>query len=92
MRSDQVWDQLSKSLGDRQLRSRAALGASSRQEATDVLSDLTALTPPALMAAAFLVALGAFLRHEMRGRKNRAEDALDDVEEPSRTDDLTDRR
>lgn len=57
-----------------------------------MLSDLTALTPPALMAAAFLVALGAFLRHEMRGRKNRAEDALDDVEEPSRTNDLTDRR
>jgi hypothetical protein len=58
----------------------------------DVLSDLAALTPPALMAAAFLVALGAFLRHEMRGPKNSAEDAQGDVEEPSRTDDLTDRR
>ena len=57
-----------------------------------MLSDLAALTPPALMAAAFLVALGAFLRHEMRGSKNRAEDALGDVDEPSRTDDLTDRR
>jgi len=44
------------------------------------------------MAAAFLVALGAFLRHEMRGAKNRAEDAVDEVEEPRRTDGLTDQR
>jgi len=44
------------------------------------------------MAVAFLVAVGAFLRHEMRGGKNRAEDASDEVEEASRTDDLTDRR
>jgi hypothetical protein len=44
------------------------------------------------MAAAFLVALGAFLRHEMRGGKNRADDASDEVEEPRRTDDLTDSR
>lgn len=57
-----------------------------------MLSDLAALTPPALMAAAFLVALGAFLRHEMRGPKSRAEDALDEVEEPSRTEDFTDQR
>jgi hypothetical protein len=57
-----------------------------------VLSDLAVLTPPALVAAVFLLALGAFLRHEMRGAKNHAEDTLDEVEEPSRTDDLTDRR
>ena len=57
-----------------------------------MLSDLAVLTPPALMAAAFLVALGAFLRHEMRGPKNRAEDGLGEVEEPTHTNDLTDRR
>lgn len=57
-----------------------------------MLSDLAALTPPFLMAAAFLVAVGAFLRHEMRGGKSRREDAHDDFEEASRTDDLTDRR
>ena len=57
-----------------------------------MLSDLAALTPPFLMAVAFLAAVWAFLRHEMRGGKNRAEDASDEVEEASRTDDLTDRR
>jgi hypothetical protein len=55
-------------------------------------SDLAALVPPALMAAAFLLAVGAFLRHEMRGAKNRAQDALDEVEEPTSADDLTDQR
>jgi hypothetical protein len=44
------------------------------------------------MAGAFCVAIWAFLRHEMRGPKNRAEDGIDEVEEPTRTDDLTDRR
>jgi len=57
-----------------------------------VLSDLVVLVPPALMAGAFLAALWAFLRHEMRGPKNRAEDALDELEEPARTDDLSDQR
>lgn len=57
-----------------------------------MLSDLAAVVPPALMAGAFLVAIWAFLRHEMRGPKNRAEDALDEVEEPARTDDLSDQR
>ena len=57
-----------------------------------MLSDLAALTPPFLIAAAFLVAVGAFLRHEMRAGKNRAEDASDEVEEASRSDDMTDRR
>jgi hypothetical protein len=37
-------------------------------------SDLAALTPPLLVALAFLVAVGAFLRHEMRRGKNRTED------------------
>jgi hypothetical protein len=57
-----------------------------------VLSDLAVLTPPALMAAAFLVALAAFLRREMPGAKNRAEESVDEVEEPSQADDLTDQR
>lgn len=36
-----------------------------------MLSDLSALTPPLLVAAAFLIAAGAFIRHEMRRGKNR---------------------
>jgi hypothetical protein len=39
-----------------------------------MLTDLAALTPPLLVAIAFLVAAGAFIRHEMRRGKNRAED------------------
>lgn len=38
-----------------------------------MLKDLSALTPPILMAAAFLLAAGAFVRHEMRAGKKRAE-------------------
>jgi hypothetical protein len=37
------------------------------------MQDLSALTPPLLMCAAVLFAVGAFLRHEM-GRKRSAED------------------
>jgi hypothetical protein len=39
-----------------------------------MLTDLAALTPPLLVAIAFLVAAGAFIRHEMRRGKNKAED------------------
>jgi len=40
-----------------------------------VLSDLAALTPPLLVCAAFLIAVAAFLRHEMRGaRKSSGEE------------------
>ncbi|MGI9006238.1 MAG: hypothetical protein ACR2FU_08565 [Streptosporangiaceae bacterium] len=39
-----------------------------------MLNNLSALTPPFLMAAAFLIAAGAFVRHEMRAGKNRTED------------------
>lgn len=35
-----------------------------------MLSDLAALTPPLLVAVVFLIAAGAFLRHEMRRGKN----------------------
>ena len=39
-----------------------------------MLSDLSALTPPLLVAAAFLIAAGAFIRHEMRRGKNKPDD------------------
>lgn len=38
-----------------------------------MLADLGALTPPLLVAVAFLIAAGAFLRHEARRGKNRAD-------------------
>jgi hypothetical protein len=44
-----------------------------------MLSDLAALTPPLLVCAAFLFAVGAFLRKEMRGDDSPAEDAPADV-------------
>jgi hypothetical protein len=45
-----------------------------------VLNDLAALTPPLLVCAAFLIALGAFLRHEMsRSRTRRDAHASDDI-------------
>jgi hypothetical protein len=46
-----------------------------------VLKDLTVLTPPLLVCAAFLVAVGAFLRHEMgtARRRRRDQDASDDI-------------
>jgi hypothetical protein len=39
-----------------------------------MLTDLAALTPPLLVAIAFLIAAGALIRHEMRRAKNNAED------------------
>jgi hypothetical protein len=36
-------------------------------------SELSALTPPLLVAVAFLIATGAFIRHEMR-RGNKPDD------------------
>jgi hypothetical protein len=36
-----------------------------------MLQDLTVLAPPLLMCAAFLVAVGAFLRHEMGASRRR---------------------
>lgn len=42
-----------------------------------MLSDLAALTPPFLVCAAFLIAVVAFLRHEMRGVKNSGDDEQD---------------
>jgi hypothetical protein len=41
---------------------------------------LSVLTPPLLVCAVFLVAVGAFLRHEMGARRVRSEDlAADDI-------------
>jgi hypothetical protein len=45
-----------------------------------VLNDLTVLTPPLLVCAAFLIAVGVFLRHEMgRSRARRDDDASRDI-------------
>jgi hypothetical protein len=42
--------------------------------------DLTVLAPPLLVGAAFLIAVGAFLRHEMGpSRRRRDQDAPDDI-------------
>ncbi len=47
-----------------------------------MLQDLTVLAPPLLMCAAFLVAVGAFVRHEMgasrRRRDQHAPDRISD--------------
>ena len=56
-----------------------------------MLADLAALTPPFLMAAVFLTAVGAFLRHEMRAAKNQTADQPDDVDEPSGGDQIGER-
>lgn len=39
-----------------------------------MLKDLTVLTPPLVVCAAFLVAVGIFLRHEMRPGRRRGDD------------------
>jgi len=45
------------------------------------MKDLSVLTPPFLMAAVVIIAIVAFLRHEMgRGRVDRAEP--DDISAP----------
>jgi hypothetical protein len=45
-----------------------------------VLNDLAVLTPPLLVCAAFLIALAAFLRHEMgRSRSRRDAGPSDDI-------------
>jgi len=45
-----------------------------------VLRDLTVLTPPLLVCAAFLIAVAAFLRHEMgAARRRRDQDASGDI-------------
>jgi hypothetical protein len=51
-------------------------------------NDLAVLTPPLLVCVAFLIAVGAFLRHEMGGsRRRRDRDASGDI---SRDDTIPD--
>jgi hypothetical protein len=49
------------------------------------MQDLSVLTPPLLMCAAVLVAIGMFLRHEMRRGHSAGgeteDDALDDLDQ-----------
>jgi hypothetical protein len=45
-----------------------------------MLKDLSVLTPPLLVCAAFLIAVGAFLRHEMgTSRRHRDADHSGDI-------------
>jgi hypothetical protein len=45
-----------------------------------VLQDLAVLAPPLLVGTAFLIAVGAFLRHEMgASRRRRDQDASADI-------------
>jgi hypothetical protein len=53
------------------------------------VKDLTVLTPPLLMCIAFLVAVGAFLRHEMGARRRRDRDQSDDISGESTIPDST---
>jgi hypothetical protein len=58
----------------RRRRSRGLKGVS------PVLRDLAVLTPPLLVCAAFLIAVGAFLRHEMGASRRRSDrDASADI-------------
>ena len=40
-----------------------------------LLSDLAALTPPAVVCVAFLIGVGLFLRHQLGPKRESAEDA-----------------
>jgi hypothetical protein len=44
-----------------------------------MLTDIAVLTPSVLVSAAFLFAVGAFLRHEMMPRRRRDERVSDDI-------------
>jgi hypothetical protein len=48
-------------------------------EGAAFMQDISALTPPLLMCAAVLVAIGAFLRHEMNRKRPADEDSPDDI-------------
>jgi hypothetical protein len=56
-----------------------------------LLSDLAALTPPILVAAAFLIAVGAFVRHEVRAAKKQPTEQGDEVDERSNSDEIGER-
>ncbi|HUC56543.1 MAG TPA: hypothetical protein VMA95_04025 [Streptosporangiaceae bacterium] len=59
-------------------------------EASGVLADLSVLTPPFLVCVAFLTAVAAFLRHEMRSAKKHDVDQTGQVGEPSDTEQAQD--
>ena len=61
-----------------------------RWEASGVLGDLSALTPPFLVCAAFLTAVAAFLRHEMRAAKKQDDEQSDDADDASRAEHIED--
>jgi hypothetical protein len=49
-----------------------------------MLSDLAALTPPTVVAVAFLIGLGIFLRHQLGPKQESAEDEQpDDISDDS---------
>lgn len=53
---------------------------SQRSEWTPAMKDVSVLTPPLLVCAAFLFALGGFLRHEMRsGRRGSKHARPEDI-------------
>ena len=58
-----------------------------------MLSDLTVLTPPLLVCAAFLIAVVAFVRHEMSpSRRHRDHDESDDISGDGRIADSASRQ
>jgi len=59
-------------------------------EASGVLADLTVLIPPILVCAAFLTAVAAFLRHEMRSANKHDDDQTGQGDEPSRAEHIGD--
>jgi hypothetical protein len=57
------------------------------------LKDLTVLTPPLLVCAAFLIAVVAFVRHEMgASRGRRDQDASDDISDDGTIPDTASRQ
>lgn len=46
-----------------------------------MLSDLSALVPPLLVCIAFLIAVGAFLKHEMGHRGSSGDDEADEPDQ-----------
>src|ERR1035441_6476738 len=56
------------------------------------LKDLAVLTPPLLVCVAFLIAVGAFLRHEMAAkRRQRDNDVSADISDDGRITERADR-
>lgn len=68
-------------------------GISGPKGVRPVLKDLTVLTPPLLVGAAFLIAVGAFLRREMgASRRRHDQDDSDDISGDSTIPDTASRQ